>query len=293
MGIYSGKKGMTALLLTSEISAALNTLADTAGVKSRLLEIIEQASATLENLCYRRFDEYVATVYVSSMSISQGGDRVGQTIYLPADLRAIITLMDGTNNTYTSDTYILQPRNADSNYVIAYRTITLKSPASWGVARDQTSPSYADISIHGTWGYGGEWVATGATLGANLDNSSTSFSASSGALLEVGMNLKIDSEYLTVTGINTNTITCNREVNGSVLAAHNSGSVIYRWRALPIVRQLVERLIAWRIQQTQAPLVGQAVIGDVVFPVSTDGLPRDVIAIIQNTGLQRVRRVLG
>lgn len=284
---------MTLLLLPSELSAALNTLADQAGVKARLIEILEQAGATLENFCERNFDETFGTRYACGLSIERGGDRLGGTLYLPNDLRTLTTITDGAGGTFTSDQYVLAPRNADRNLVLAYRTITLKSPAVWNVANDMTSPAYQDIAITGTWGYGGEWKTTGATLGASQSDSAATFTASNGALVEAGMTVKIGSEYQRVESISTNTVTVTRGVNGSTAAAHNSGDVVYRWKPLPIVRQLVERLASWRLQQAQSPLLGQVVVGDVIFPVATDGLPRDVISIIQNTGLQRARRFLG
>ena len=82
------------------------------------------------------------------------------------------------------------------------------------------------LTITGTWGWHDDWdnafVATSIMVTAGIDDSVTTFNvtATEGALFSPGNMILLDSEYMEVTGVSTDTLTVIRGVNGSTVAAH-------------------------------------------------------------------------
>jgi hypothetical protein len=81
----------------------------------------------------------------------------------------------------------------------------------------------------------------------------------SGAALNVGETILIDSERMRVSDIAGNTVTVERAVDGTVLAAHNTGVTIYAPRTLTVTRGAVGTTAATHL--TAAPLSKQAYPG--------------------------------
>lgn len=79
---------------------------------------------------------------------------------------------------------------------------------------------------------------TGATLAADLTNSkaANSITVSSGTLVNPGEMILIDSERMFVEYVAGNVLTVDRAVNGSVLAAHTTGAVLYAGRTFTVLR---------------------------------------------------------
>lgn len=82
------------------------------------------------------------------------------------------------------------------------------------------------LTITGTWGWHDDWdnafVATSIMVTAGIDNAVTEFvvTAAEGVLFSPGNMILLDSEYMEVTGVSTDTLTVIRGVNGSTAAAH-------------------------------------------------------------------------
>lgn len=276
---------VTPLLLVSELRSKINadlTKADVGGV---LRSIILEASQWLTTFCKRRFDERIETRYYTAAFPSMGGSVAGMDLQLDADLKAVTTLTNGDGSVITTG-YTLFPRMSDENGITAYQRVRLSAVGGnyWSSGANDWEGA---ISLAGTWGYGGEWIATGGTLNGAQNDSATTFTASA-AMLEAGMMLKIDSEYQYVTEVSGTTVTVQRGQHGSTAAAHSNGAAILRWSAMPLVQSLVSRMVLWKLQQNQSPLAGQVVIGDIAFPVSTDGLPKDLIQTILGGRLRRL-----
>lgn len=274
---------VTPLILLSELKGVVNAKWTDTDAAANVRRVIESASAWLQQACERRFDEYLATVVFDAVPIPSGDINGYDLLLGRRELRSLTSIeIDGEAITTG---YSPRPRNADALGNNAYRVIRLDTFGSqtWLSADDP----WEAIEVTGTWGYGGSWVTTGATLAANMAIDATAFTSSSGTLVEIGQTLKIDSEYLRITDVSGTTVTVLRAVNGSSAAAHTSGVTIYEWSAEPLVKAQIERLVLWKLQQQQSPLAGQVVIADMSFPVSNDGVPKDVIVTCQQVGLTR------
>ena len=63
-------------------------------------------------------------------------------------------------------------------------------------------------------------------LNEALNNSETEINVDDGADFEVGQNIKVDSEEMTITDISSNTLTVIRSVNGTSAATHNDNTQV-------------------------------------------------------------------
>lgn len=285
---------VTPLLLLSELRAAFTGDTTKTDVQGKGRTAILKASASVQAWARRRFDEYVDTRHYTARLASRGGDLEDAfTLNLNDDLRTLTALaynvdrFNNPNGVAITSGYVLSSPNAAQG-VIAYDQVEL-DPYGAVDFFPLTVHARNSIKVTGTWGYGGTWPDTGASLGAAITSTTaTTLTASDGTRLEVGMVLKIDSEYLYVDGISTNTITIGRGFNGSTAATHLISAPISRFLPLDGVQQWVKRLALYRLEQDQTPLAGAAVIGDFSVPVSTDGIPKDILADLELSGLKRL-----
>lgn len=270
----------TPLLLLSEFEGGLSqTLTDT-DKAARVRRFVVQASQLLSRLCDRRFDERIETRYYTARSRERGGALDGQTLVLDDDLRAITTLTNGDSSTIAASAYLLLPRSEDAKTAVF---LTHDGNAYWRFTNDAVEA----IAVLGTWGYGGAWVDTSTTLNGALTDSATSATVNDGTQIEVGMTLKINSEYMFVDAIATHVLTVQRGVNGSTAASHSDTDGVEYWRADAQVRGLVSRLVRWAVEQDKSPLAGQATVGEFTFPVDVTKIPRDVAEAISLAHLKR------
>lgn len=79
----------------------------------------------------------------------------------------------------------------------------------------------------------GQTNLSGATTASNSDRVIT---VTSGSAIAAGEQLLIDSERMLVTDVTGNSVTVNRAWDGSVLAVHSTGSTIYAYRLLTVLR---------------------------------------------------------
>jgi hypothetical protein len=276
----------TPLLLVSELKARINS-ATASDVSNRLLGIITQASQAFQAACGRRFDEYIEQRFYTPTHISTGGDLFGlRELLLDADLKSYTSIINGDASTINPGIVTLLPLNA------AYKTTIRLNPYGiqfWYHA-GVTDP-IGSISVTGTWGYGGSWIGigTGATLSlAMTDTTGTALTSS--VALENGMVIKVDTEYMYVSAAGTpNTVI--RGYNGSIAATHLVNAPITRWQAMASVQKCITRLIQVALEQDKAPLFGQTIIGDVIFPVVVDSYPKDVVADVKMNKLKRMPRL--
>lgn len=85
---------------------------------------------------------------------------------------------------------------------------------------------------------GSTLATTGATISADLDASlgDTTAPVSDGALFTTGETIVIDGETLYVDAVAGNTLVVKRGHDGSTLAAHTSGAIVYAPRLLSVER---------------------------------------------------------
>lgn len=274
----------TPLILLSDLTQAFTTGGETTA-PAYYRKIIVEASQRVQDWCLRRFDEHVDTRYFDAYQFSDGGDLDGYELYLDADLRSVTTLLNGDGTTIGSSSYHLLPLNKSDK-----QTVRLKSNAGVFWTAGGNDPIGA-LSLDGLWGYGGQWVATGATVSGALDDSSSSFTASSGTLLEVGMVLKLASEYCYVSAVSSNNVTITRGYNGSIAASHIDETIVYRWQAHPTVQSTVLFLVLWAIERHKSRLTGEAFIADAGIPITVSAVPKEAQDNIAT--LKRKRNLIG
>jgi len=280
---------VTPLVLLSEFKAQLaqSGTSLSADVAARIRSLIVEESDRLQKECHRRFDERIETRYYNFISYARGGPLYGLELSLDDDLKSVTSLNNGDASSISTGDIILTPRNEPVKTAI--RLDNSKS-VFWQIGANDP---HGAISVTGLWGWRGAWSLVSTLNDADFDDSELTATVTSGAAFEVGMTLKIDSEYLQVAAIATNLLTFatnedgERNLNGSTAAAHSTGVNIYRWAAEPIVQNLVKRLVAWRLEQDKSPLFGQITLGDVTFPVDVSSMPQDVQKAIVKAELIR------
>lgn len=279
---------VTPLLLLSEFKEWASSSSYT-GSDPAKRSALARASEYLTRLCGRRFDEYVDTKLYTARDQADGGHvRKQYWLHLGDDLRAVTSLHYNVDQFGDEDPieiasgYQLLPQNS-SNGVRAYNMIQLNPDGDISWRSGDVDPVNS-IKVVGRWGYGGQWLDTLATVTAD---SGSSWTVSDGSKLEVGMVVKMGSEYRYVDAISTNTITGATAWNDSTTATHDSGTKIYRWQPLGTVQDLIIRLYQWRAAQVMAPLFGAAQVGEISFPVDTSSTPKDILDTAIRTGLMR------
>jgi hypothetical protein len=275
---------VTPLVLLSEVRGDLN-VTSTTDTDNRVRNLIMEESEHLQRVCKRRFDHRVATIKHTPRLLQYGGDLLNSLdLALRHDLVSVTAITNGDSATISSG-YTLEP---DSNEVKSVIHLDSLGAVSWTNSNDPRNA----ISATGVWGYGGQFEATSYTVSSGLaaDAAATSFVSSSA--LETGMVLKIESEYLYVSSTSGTTTTVERGYNGSTAATHANATAISRFKPNALVQRLVKRLVAWRLEQVKSPLFGSAVVGDVIFPVATDSMPKDVAAAVKAARLVKPNRVV-
>lgn len=258
-----------------------------------LLRNIIGASDFLQRICKRRFDECIATRKYTARHVVNGGNLLDNyTLLLDHDLKSVTTFaynvpVGGAIGDGTAISSGYQLVEIENNYgVTAVRKIALDSVAGTVTLGYPTYDPVNSIQIAGVWGYGGQWVSSTTLNGAISDTTSTSVPVTSASALEAGMVIKVDSEYLYIDSIATNTLTVTRAVNGSTAATHLTLASVSYWRPMQLVKNLVRRLVQWGYEQMKAPMAGAVTIGEFQYPVDTSGLPKDIYKMIADSGLQ-------
>lgn len=274
----------TPLILLSDLTQAFETGGETTK-PAYYRKIIVEASQRVQDWCLRRFDEHVDTRLYTPFSISDGGDLDGYELYLDADLRSVTTLNNGDGSTIDSSSYHLLPLNKPDK-----QAIRLKSNAGVFWTAGGNDPIGA-LSLAGLWGYGGEWVATGATANGAINDSVTTLPVNDGTLVEVGMVLKLDSEYCYVSAVTTNNVTITRGYNNSTADSHIDETIVYRWQAHPLVQSTVMFLVLWTIERYKSRLTGEAFIADAGIPITVSAVPKEAQDNVKI--LKRKRNLIG
>ena len=289
----------TPLLLPSEYNAAVVSGAFSSANLAQQLRWIVQTSDYIQSTCRRRFDERFDTRRYTSFQERDGGDLETQwSLLLDDDLKeplqisqrvpvgVAVTIDDGVDLPLNVCRFLSYNRFIGTN-VQAFDVVHINQYSGQFFWTGGVDP-YQSIWVKGLWGYGGQWVNTGTTLSADQSAVATGLDVVSGAALEAGMMLRIGLEYEYVESVATNTATVSRACNGSEAAIHLSGAAVYRWQPLPVVQDLVRRLIQWKLEQVKSPMAGQTTVGDFSFPVNTSGLPADIYLIFRDTAIQRL-----
>jgi hypothetical protein len=208
---------------------------------ARLLGALQAASAQIERAAGRRFCPQVATVN----HIVERFDEL--YLILRDDLLSLISIVDGDGTSVSVNDVICVPDFAP------YSMLHLINGRAF--IRSYLNP----VAVTGVWGWHHRapemWRSSGDTVQNNpLSNSGTSLTVTSVAgadsagqspRFQVGHLLQIESEYLRVLAINSNTLTVLRGVNGTTAVQHIQNTPIYTFQSASDVHLLTLRWAAW------------------------------------------------
>lgn len=224
----------------------LGTLIESGNADDALiLFYIRQASKDIHDIAQCTFSPRIETHYYDAPNLGGSwpqlaADRYtldtkavgGRTLNLMDDLLELTTLTNGDGTTIASSQYVLEPYNESSK-----NRLTLLRSSTVNFVQNASADWQRVISILGVWGshddYANAWVDSTTVLGVAITTTgATTFTSSSGASLKAGWIIKIDSEYLYIVSISSNTVTVQRGVNGSTAATHLINTVVYYWEVM-------------------------------------------------------------
>lgn len=144
-------------------------------------------------------------------------------------------------------------------YPSPYRALRLTTSQSWytvACVANFRTPVY--VSIAGTWGYHSDyanaWLDVDVITLVGINSSVTSFTVTDvdgindygiTPRLSIGALIRVDSEYMEVTGVSSNTLTVRRGVNGTTAAAHLIGATVAMFQVEDNIRRVVARQAAF------------------------------------------------
>lgn len=223
-----------------------------------LADLIIAASQMVEDICGYNFD---CRIFEQTFNGEVGA--INPTLSLDNwPLLEATTVLNGNGDELTSDQYVLLPKG----HTYPKTHIRLAEGYYWlapnSAPGSATAPAYSPLldvayaedalSITGKWGfhrnYGSAWKRSTLVVGTGgIDNTSTTLPITGSNFaydvfprIDVGHVIRIDTEYLLVTGPVENTqaataLTVERAYNGSQAAAHTAATVIDVWSVEPVI----------------------------------------------------------
>lgn len=242
-----------------------------------LLRILEDASDTIDGLCYRHFNTWEGIMYF---------DGAGQVFIPDEDILSISEIdldIDGSGSYATTlsptTDYLLYPLGGPFQYPKNMLKTTMTSGVGFFA-----SGIRAGIKITGTFGYGNGLSSTpyydSGLTGTVGTTSGTTLTLSAENIVQAGHTLRIGTEQLyvqAVTNNGTKAATVVRGVNGTTGAIHSTAEIyIYQYPGPIVEATILQANRDWKRKEspTQA-VVGSAELG--LVPV-TKGIDPDITA---------------
>lgn len=222
---------------------------ESANVQAELKKAIYKASDLITQAMNNVFVPYQATLTLHGLEYRKQwcyDHEIGAYILKLPDRLLSVTSLTLAGTAHTTTDYYLRPDNRyPAKEVAFYRDASFTLP----------STSTETIALVGVWGYhpvpSAMWGNSGATVQSNpLSSSGTSLTVSSSTVFEVFQYIRIDSEYLFITAINTSThvLTVERGVNGTTAASHTQNTAIYTYEPIEDIADECVRLAIRRYQ---------------------------------------------
>lgn len=231
-----------------------------------LVPLFEQMTALLETQTERLFVPLRATLY-------HDAPVTGQILRLSQDLYELSTLYTGAGIGITGTPLLNTQVRLLPVEQYPHTHLELATGLLWW---DSDVPRFGSIAITGFWAYGGKWQWL-STLDSAIDSEQTTLAAAFTTVYSPGQVILIEDEMMLVTEVNeAQSIEVQRGIRGTSAATHQESEPVYRWEAIPYVKRLCQRLVAWASQQDITPLAGQVAVADALYPVDITHLPNDV-----------------
>lgn len=198
-----------------DMKAELAYSGSDAAKEASMLLWLEAASRVVDNYCHRRFLPYAGVLKLRLPQASR-------LLTFGTDVISVTSVsVDGV---VSSAVFDLMPMEAPIEGI----------PYSGLLLRDSYIGPMALVEVDGLFGWPGDALAV-STLSSSIADGVASTATVPTGTVKVGSTLRVDSEYLYVSGRTTgtpnDTLTILRGQNGSPAAAHAGGAVVYRMRA--------------------------------------------------------------
>lgn len=247
----------------------------------------------------RLFDRWTRRHYYPLMATRYYDHAESRSVRLDADLLAVTTFTtSNTGTTVTAAQYHLIPYNEYPKYRVDIVT-------SSGVTLSYSGTLQQADAITGTWGYhtdwANAWLDSGDDLAAAISSATaTTFTVANADGADVygrtprfkeRQLLKIDSEYLYLSGINeqTNTLTVVRGVNGSTAATHDNASDVYVYEPEEAISGAISRWATYLYRQKDKTEMDTQAFPEIGMVTTPAGLPADVREVIEAHKRRRLR----
>lgn len=192
----------------------------------------------------RRIIPQIATRYYSARS---GGALLVDPF---VSITSIKTDDDGNRvyeTTWATTDYDLEPANAVSDGM-PYTSFATTPDGAYSF------PSYArGVQIIGQWGFPETTELSGSLLNEAVDLTETAIDVDTGTHFQAGQIIKVDSEWMHVDSISSNTLTVVRAFNGSTAATHTDDTIAYILR-YPLFETAALQMTARLFAMKNAPL---------------------------------------
>lgn len=278
----------------AEIKAAIEVTGTT--YDAVLVRMATHASRLIDAATGRRFYPELATRYFdgsgeSTHWLSEPALAISTFTMSDDDGYSYANTLTASTDYWTSDgqEYDRTPIqllviNPNGNYSVFYSGLrSLKLVATWGWHRE----------------YSAAWEDSLDTLQAEVSSSATSITVGNadGAnqwgvtpRFDVGQLIRVDSEYMAVTAVNTgtNVLTVVRGCNGTTAASHALSTRVDTWRADDLVRQCaLIQAVRWfkRAQSAYQDVSAALELGTLTFARKIDP---DVEFMLVEAGLRRL-----
>ena len=154
----------------------------------------------------------------------------------------------------------------------SYRPLTLKVTGTWGYHRDWAN-AWLDVTTLSAA------IATASATSITVTDIDGTDAYGRSPWISAGALLKIDSEYLEVTAVNTTTniATVRRGVNGSTAATHSNGATVSVYQVEDDLREVVARQAGFKYARRGAYET------TTIANLTTTQFPSDLLAELQNT----------
>jgi len=271
----------------SQVRELLNTAVTTSD--TNILSMLAFCSGRIAQRLKRRFEPFAETKYydASYPTVTHNG-RYLELGYPLLELTAL-TLGNTQAPTVNTD-FLLLPREGAPYYrVFLIPTYTYSF-------FDVTDYRTEAIAVNGLWGqvdgYATAWIEQTTLNGAITTSTATSVPVTSASALSAGMLIKVDSEYMRITAIATNTLTVTRGVNGTTASTHLTLAPVSYFNPMPEVTRATALYTAYAFHRRGAFEQTSFDLGTGVTIQYPADIPTEVANILGEISLPRLGRAV-
>lgn len=269
-----------------DVKADLAISTATTTYDGHLVRELERASRMVDGLTGWKFYPRLATRYLN-VSNRKSETVWGDTLFLPEPLLELtsVNISDDDGTTYSTFAATDYYAGRGGNYeAYPWTEITLSENGDYSY----WYTGQRGVKIVGVWGYREDYTAAWESsqdttaLAVNTSQTTITVADANGVnqwgltpRFQVGQLIRIDAEYMTVTGSNTttNVLTVVRACNGTTAAAHNDAVRIDIWKPQELAANCTRvQAVRWfkRAQQAFQDVSAALELGQLTYAQELD-----------------------